>query len=162
MHEKHARRDRQLHGTRRGDYISPPDLFDIAKGVKSLVEVGGVYPGPGLLTGEGDPLPVGKGTVTANWFSMLGVRPEIGRFFDPGEDDAGAAKVVVINDDLWRTRFGADRGVLGRVIMIDHIPRTVIGVALGLVAFSLQARRVDTDRGLVGDDGARAAREPLL
>lgn len=117
------------HGTRRGDYISPPDLFDIGNGVKSLAEVGGVYAGPGLLTGEGDPLSVGKGTVTANWFSMLGVRPEIGHFFDPGEDDAGAAKVVVISDELWRSRFGADHGVLGRVIVIDHVPRTVIGVA---------------------------------
>ena len=123
------------HGTRRGDRISPPDLFDIGKGVKSLAEVGGVYAGPGLLTGEGDPLSVGKGTVTANWFSMLGLRPEIGRFFDPGEDDAGAAKVVVINHDLWRTRFGADRGVLGRVVMIDHVPRTVIGVAPRTFAF---------------------------
>lgn len=117
------------HGTRRGDYISPPDLFDIGSGVKSLAEVGGVYAGPGLLTGEGDPLSVGKGTVTANWFSMLGVRPEIGHFFDPAEDDAGAAKVVVISDELWRTRFGADHAVLGRVILIDHVPRTVIGVA---------------------------------
>jgi len=123
------------HGTRRGNYISPPDLFDIGKGVKSLVEVGGVYAGPGLLTGEGDPLQVGKGTVTANWFSMLGIRPEIGRFFDPGEDDAGAAKVVVLSDELWRTRFGADRGALGRVIAIDHIPRTVIGVATRQFAF---------------------------
>ena len=123
------------HGTRRGDYISPPDLFDIEKGVKSLVEVGGVYAGPGLLTGEGDPLQVGKGTVTANWFSMLGIHPEIGRFFDPGEDDAGGEKVVVISDELWRTRFGADRGVLGRVIMIDHVPRTVIGVATRQFAF---------------------------
>jgi putative ABC transport system permease protein len=123
------------HGTRRGDYISPPDLFDIGKGVRSLVEVGGVFAGPGLLTGEGDPLQVGKGTVTANWFSMLGIQPEIGRFFDPGEDDAGAAKVVVISDELWRTRFGADRGVLGRVIAIDHTPRTVIGVATRQFAF---------------------------
>ncbi|MFI5232923.1 MAG: ABC transporter permease [Gemmatimonadales bacterium] len=123
------------HGTRRGDRISPPDLFDIGRGVKSLVDVGGVYAGPGLLTGEGDALSVGKGTVTANWFSLLGIQPEIGRFFEPGEDDAGAAKVVVINDDLWRSRFDADRGVLGRVIMIDHVPRTVIGVAPRQFAF---------------------------
>jgi putative ABC transport system permease protein len=123
------------HGTRRGDHISPPDLFDIGKGVKSLAEVDGVFAGPGLLTGEGDPDEVGKGTVTANWFSMLGIRPEIGRFFDPGEDDAGAAKVVVISDELWRSRFGADRAVLGRVIMIDGVPRTVIGVATRQFAF---------------------------
>jgi putative ABC transport system permease protein len=123
------------HGTRRGDYISPPDLFDIAKGVKSLAEVGGVYAGPGRLTGDGDPLEVGKGTVTANWFSMLGIRPEIGRFFDPGETDAGAAKVVVLSDELWRTRFGADHGVLGRVVTIDSTPRTVIGVATRQFAF---------------------------
>jgi putative ABC transport system permease protein len=123
------------HGTRRGNSISMPDLLDIGKGVKSLAEVGAVYAGPGLLTGEGDPLQVGQGTVTANWFSMLGILPEIGRFFDPGEDDAGAAKVVVLSDELWRSRFGADHGVLGRVIMIDHAPRTVIGVATRQFAF---------------------------
>ena len=122
------------HGTRRGNYISAPDLVDIGQGVRSLAEVGGVYAGPGLLTGEGDPLQVGKGTVTANWFSMLGIRPQIGRFFDR-RDDAGAAKVVVLSDELWRTRFGADGGVLGRVITLDHTPRTVIGVATRQFAF---------------------------
>jgi putative ABC transport system permease protein len=123
------------HGTRRGNNMSVPDLFDVRHGVKSLDEVGAVYAGPGLLTGEGDPLEVGKGAVSANWFSMLGVRPEIGRFFVPGEDEAGAAKVVVINDELWRTRFGADRAVLGRTITVDGESRVVIGVASSRTSF---------------------------
>ena len=123
------------HGTRRGNTMSLPDLLDVRHGVKSLDEVGAVFAGPGLLTGEGDPLEVGKGVVSANWFSMLGVQPVIGRFFVPGEDDTGAAKVVVINEELWRTRFGADRGVLGRAIMVDGESRVVIGVASRRTSF---------------------------
>jgi predicted permease len=123
------------HGTRRGNTVSMPDIVDMRSGVKSLAEIGAVYPGPGLLTGEGDPLAVGKGMVTANWFSMLGIRPEIGRFFAPGEDAANGPALVVISDELWRTRFGADRAVLGRRITIDGVTRTVIGVATPTFAY---------------------------
>lgn len=117
------------HGTRPGDVISMPDVIDLRRGMKSFDEIGIVYASPGILTGDGDPMSVGSGAVSANWFEALGIRPELGRFFAPGDDDAAAPEIVVIGDELWRTRFGADRNVLGRTITIDGTARSVIGVA---------------------------------
>ncbi len=117
------------HGARIGDDISAPDLLDLRRSMKTLDEIGGVYPAPGILTGEGDPQGIGTGHVTANWFSMLGVRAEFGRVFAAGEDAVGAPKVVIISDDLWRTKFGGDRAILGRSITIDGEAKTVVGVA---------------------------------
>lgn len=122
------------HGTRAADNISLPDLLDLRRGMTALDEIGGVYASPAVISGDGDPQGVGAGSVTANWFTMLGVRPELGRVFASGEDAAGAEKVVVISDDLWRTRYGADSAIVGRRITVDGEASTVIGVASPQVA----------------------------
>lgn len=66
--------------------------------------------------------------VTANYFDVLGVRPELGRAFLPGEDVAGQDRVVVIGDDLWRRNFAADPNIVNRVIDVNGQKYTVIGV----------------------------------
>ncbi len=66
--------------------------------------------------------------VTANFFDVLGVRPQLGRTFLPGEDVNGGPRAVVLTDAFWRTRMGADPGVLGRSLMLDDRPYTVVGV----------------------------------
>jgi putative ABC transport system permease protein len=117
------------HGTRAGDNVSLPDVLDFQHRLKTLDEVGAAYAGPTVLTGEGEPLRLGTARVSANWFSMLGIRAELGRAFERGEDGRGAAKIVIISDALWRTRFGGDRSVLGRRLTISDEPYTVVGVA---------------------------------
>ena len=67
-------------------------------------------------------------TVSASYLDLLGVTPQLGRGIDPGDDVYGAERVVLISDRLWRERFGADRGVLGRTIQLDGGPVTVVGV----------------------------------
>ncbi len=116
-------------GTRRGDYISPLDVRDIEQQIKSFDAIGGFVATPANLTGEGDPLRLGVADVTANWFSLLGIRAELGRVLAAGEDGAAPAKIVVISDALWRTRFGGDGAVIGKKIMIDAEAYTVAGVA---------------------------------
>ena len=59
---------------------------------------------------------------------MLGVTPLIGRFFSAEEDDAAAARVVVLSEELWRRRFNANPGYLGRVLRMDGQELTVVGV----------------------------------
>ncbi len=79
------------------------------------------------LTTEGPPEQVlGRG-VTANFFSVLGVAPALGRAFSEDEDRDGAS-VVVISDGLWRRRYGADPAIVGRAIPMSGLPRTVVGV----------------------------------
>jgi putative ABC transport system permease protein len=65
--------------------------------------------------------------VTAQYFDVLGLKPILGRTFLPG-DVAMPPNAVVINEGLWRTRFGADPGVIGRTVRLDEFPFTILGV----------------------------------
>ena len=66
---------------------------------------------------------------SANFFDVFGVGPQYGRLFVAGDEQAGHAPVVVLSDALWRRRFGADPGVVGRPITLDGSSYTVVGVA---------------------------------
>ncbi|HEY7179988.1 MAG TPA: ABC transporter permease, partial [Blastocatellia bacterium] len=68
--------------------------------------------------------------VSGNYFAVLGVRPALGRFFQPEEDRTpGAHPVVVISHGLWRRRFGADPAVIGKTLSLNAYRYTVVGVA---------------------------------
>ena len=62
------------------------------------------------------------------YFGIFGVRPLLGRTFDDSEAQVGAPQVVVLSEQLWRERFGADSAVLGRSASFNGVQRTVIGV----------------------------------
>lgn len=67
--------------------------------------------------------------VSANYFSLIGVRPALGRFFTPDEDrNPGAHPVVVLSDGFWRGRFNADPAIVGKSILVNSSPYVVIGV----------------------------------
>lgn len=66
--------------------------------------------------------------VGANYFDVLGVKPTLGRAFLPGEDVAGNEHVVVISDDLWRSNFAANPGIVNQTIPLNGHKYTVIGV----------------------------------
>jgi putative ABC transport system permease protein len=66
--------------------------------------------------------------VSWNLFSLLGVRPAIGRAFDEREGVFGQHLVAVISDKLWRETYGSDPGVIGGMIVLDGTPHTVIGI----------------------------------
>ncbi len=68
------------------------------------------------------------GRVSANFFSVLGVRPALGRGFLPEEDAHGARPVVLLSDRFWRSRYRADPRVLGRAVRIDAEEFTIVGV----------------------------------
>jgi putative ABC transport system permease protein len=82
------------------------------------------------LRGDGQAAEVVPGEfVSANYFSVLGVRPALGRFFLPGEDPPGEARSAVLSYPLWRQRFGGDPTVLGRTVSLNGETLTVVGVA---------------------------------
>ncbi|HSK76615.1 MAG TPA: ABC transporter permease, partial [Thermoanaerobaculia bacterium] len=67
--------------------------------------------------------------VNASYFSMLGLKPSLGRFFNPDEDLNPLERfVVVLSYDLWRNAFGADRGIVGRQLQISGRSYEVVGV----------------------------------
>jgi predicted permease len=81
------------------------------------------------LTGSGEPTLLSVASVTDGLFEELGVTSQIGRLLIPGDAKAGQNFVVVISDSLWRTRFGADPKVMGKTLVLDKQPYTIIGVA---------------------------------
>lgn len=80
------------------------------------------------LTGEGEPSQVDAIETTADLFRVLGVEMALGRGFLSGEDQPGKNRVAVIADSWWRRRFGGATSVLGRSILLDGVPTTIVGV----------------------------------
>ncbi len=80
------------------------------------------------LTGQGEPIRLTGTMVSAELFSLLGARPELGRTFYPGEDVAGQDDYVVLSHALWQQRFGSDPSIVGRSIEVEGASRQVIGV----------------------------------
>ena len=65
---------------------------------------------------------------TATYLSVLGLRPSLGRWFDPAEDTFGASVVAVVGHEAWTRKFRADPSVIGRTIRIEGVPVTIVGV----------------------------------
>ena len=82
---------------------------------------------PNLLGGDA-PTKLWALRLTPEGLPMLGVRPMLGRLFFPSEGRAGADRVAVIGDGLWRRRFGSDPAVLGKLLSLDGEPYTIVGV----------------------------------
>ena len=80
------------------------------------------------LTGAGEPEQLLAARASASLFPMFGIRPQLGRLFLPEEDAIGRDRVVVLDDALWRRRFGGDPGIVGRTITLSGNPFTVVGI----------------------------------
>ena len=107
--------------------FAPADLADAARA--QSINVLAAYSGGGkTLTGSGAPERVLGEEITANYFIALGAQPALGRLIQPDDNRIGADRVVVLSDDLWRVRFGADTGIVGKTITLDDERYRVIGV----------------------------------
>ncbi|MGA2135376.1 MAG: ABC transporter permease [Bryobacteraceae bacterium] len=83
----------------------------------------------------GVPEQVQGASVTAGFFSTLGVRPVIGRTFASGEDQPASAALALLGESIWRRRFGASPAVLGQTILVNGSPATIVGVMPGAFRF---------------------------
>ena len=81
------------------------------------------------LRGAGTPERLTGMEVSHEFLDVLRVPPLLGRGFLPEEDrPGGPTNVVMLTEELWRSRFGADRSIVGSTIILDEVPRTVVGV----------------------------------
>lgn len=87
------------------------------------------------LTGHGEPLQVPIARVSANFFSLLGVQPQLGRSFTEDEGRPEGKPVVMLSDSMWRTRFNGDRNIIGQTVTLDTTPHTIVGVLPANVQF---------------------------
>src|SRR4051794_38278553 len=109
--------------------ITPADFTDIARESANLGSVAAWASGLANLVGAGgEPERVSQALTTANFFDVVGVQPIRGRAFQPGEDEPGRDRVVILSDRLWKRRFGGDSAVVGQNIRFDDQNFTVIGI----------------------------------
>ncbi len=109
--------------------VSIPNLEDWRRAARSFQVLGGYSTWPGFALEAGDRAERLPGVrLSASLLSTLGARPLVGRLFLPEEQVAGRDGVVVIGEALWRRRFAAAPGIVGRKVVVNGEPRTVIGV----------------------------------
>ena len=109
-------------------WLSNQEIVDFRNLAKTVTAVAGWTSGQQNLTGDGEPIRVGVGFVTANTFDVLGVRPVYGRAISEAEDAPNGPQVAVLGYPLWQARYGADPSVIGKTLMINDVPVEVIGV----------------------------------
>jgi putative ABC transport system permease protein len=80
------------------------------------------------LSGGGEPERIQVSGATPGFFQLLGVQAALGRTFLPDEDQPGAARVALLSDAVWRRRFGADRSIVGKPIVLNSQPTQIAGV----------------------------------
>lgn len=82
---------------------------------------------------------INSATISANFLSILGLHPELGRDLSAAEDTPGGPKAVLLSDALWRRRFGSDRTAVGQRILVNGVSREIVGVVPPEVGFPRMA-----------------------
>ena len=108
--------------------LNPWDFLDFRARNRSFESMAAFTRGDVQLSGEGEPIRLNGFGVTSGYFRVLGIQPQIGREFDFQAEVPGNGLQAVISDRLWRTRFGAEPGVIGRKVTLNMQPFTIIGV----------------------------------
>ena len=101
---------------------------DVRAQSKLLIEVAGYSEDVAVMERPDGSQSAVAPRVTTNLFSMLGVRPILGRTFIEAEGQAGGPQVVMLSEGLWRGSFHADPGIVGQTVRIGGAARTVVGV----------------------------------
>ena len=105
------------------------DVNDWRARTRTFDDIGMVRTQSVNLTGSGTPDRLVGSFVTANSLTLLGARAALGRLFAAAETQPGTGQTVaIVSYDAWRSRFGSDRGILGRTLVLNGRPHVVIGV----------------------------------
>lgn len=108
---------------------SPGNFLDLRAASTSFSGMAAFYPSNGNISEKGQiPEQVWGEEVTANFLTMLQVQPFLGRNFTPDEDQPGKPGVIILGYAFWKRKFNGDPNVLGRVLQVNSVSNTVIGV----------------------------------
>ena len=108
--------------------VAPANFFDLRNQNQVFEDIGAYGPHDTNMTGNGEPEHFDGQVVTANVFSILGVKPALGRTFVANEDQPGQDRVVVLSDALWQRRFNRDSSIINRTITLNGESFTIVGV----------------------------------
>ena len=109
-------------------WLSSQEVFDYRELARTMSDVAFWANTSQNLTEAGEPVRLTVGLISANTFGVLGTRPLIGRAFTAADEQVNGPPVVVLGYGLWHARFGGDRALIGRRIMLNDVPVEVIGV----------------------------------
>jgi putative ABC transport system permease protein len=133
-----AAMDEQLPGS--GDSgISPANYLDLQSESKSFEQLAAYADWSASESSQGQPQELQGVKVTRNFFSVVGVKPKLGRDFAIEEESSGTDDKVIVSNGWWKQRFGSDLTVVGKSIKLDGKPYTVIGVLPARATFPLGA-----------------------
>ena len=108
--------------------IAPADFLDWKQQNQSFEQLAAFRSQSFNFTEGQEPERIRGARVSANFFSLLGIQPALGRTFTEEEDQPGRNKVLVLSDELWRRRFGADPNIINKTTLVNDQSYTIIGV----------------------------------
>src|SRR6202030_3878747 len=108
--------------------VSNPDFIDVRRANQTLALAAWTYAG-GTISAPGEPEYVNGRQISAELFSTRGISPAQGRAFRPDEADPGAPAVAIVSYGLWQHLFGSEPSTIGRSLVYEGKPYTVIGIA---------------------------------
>lgn len=108
--------------------LSPPDYFDYKERAASFQDLAVYRVTSGSLVGGGDAERVKTAEVSPGFFGIVGVGPALGRAFRPDENEPSNRRVAILSNGLWRSRYGADPGVVGKTLQLNDETYQIIGV----------------------------------
>lgn len=108
--------------------VSPGNYVEWEEGTSSFSDWMASSLSTRTMTGTDRPEQVTTASVTPNYFHVLETTTLLGRLIAPDEGGPEDSEVAVLSEALWRNRFGADSGVVGRTVLLDGVPHTIIGV----------------------------------
>jgi putative ABC transport system permease protein len=108
--------------------VSYANLRDWRERSRAFTTIAGVSTRSMAIADRGDPERYDGAAISWELFSTLGVAPALGRDFVPADDRPGAEPVLLLSDELWRVRYAADRSVIGRSVLVNGRPHTIVGI----------------------------------
>src|SRR5581483_3459325 len=108
--------------------LSPPEYREWKREARSFSAMGAYYGQTFTLAGNGSPERVEAAVLTPDVLPVLGREPLLGRAFTAADGRQGAATTLLLSYEAWQQRFGGDRAILGRKVLLDDDPCEVIGV----------------------------------
>ncbi|HZM71177.1 MAG TPA: ABC transporter permease, partial [Candidatus Cryosericum sp.] len=143
--ETFSQRDERRSGASSAEFLTWRERNEV------FAAIGATVNRPANLTGTGEPEQLSMALVSIDLLPLLGIEPSLGRAFGRDEEESGHDGVAILSDGFWRRRFGADRGVVGREIVLDGRPVTIVGV-LPAGATLLQGFDIAVPFGFTGKD----------
>ncbi len=108
--------------------VAPANFLDWRQGAPAFSGLAAFDDFAATLTGYGEAQRVRAVSTSANFFEVLGAQARLGRVMVADDDRPGAARVAVLTDGLWHRLFGGSRDAIGKPIILNSIPHTIVGV----------------------------------